>query len=1067
MKEQRSTTANENIQEILDAEGSASRALNAGAAQYFTPTWFVDQCNARLPLRSPFTVFDPQIGEGALVNLGSWGTAKFGCDIDNRLEDQQARFNIIKANCVKVFEVIDDLYPDLRWVCANANPPFSKSWKLADGSTIDATAWTWKLVTKRANFGFFIANHPTLVKLGIDKHEWVYHYETHDGNKLWKGMRDTLKIGVAFWKRPDWDRIGHTYTSDLNVAWTKVKQVIDHEKSIRPKFNIYLDRAGYLRTYLSLRSEIKLKISRDQILHLNRINECHPLTLTTEKEARQLLMDLVNCGIYTVEPAALTAIKEALDSVNSMACPIMPVTDFETVAYADEEEALTCIQSVSNEDYTFTKGKRYHITTGTTKFTDKFKRNKVHYNEETMQTYTQEHECTLSGQDRYIQVHDDLGAMKRFMDRPNRAHFEYPEARLWQIFARPAVKTIAESNRQAIDQNTAVLRSCEMIAGYEYYPGQLSYLARVAAKNRALVAGATGTGKTLMAISLLGMKCPERALIIAPQGTMRSSESEDDGEESEEYNASQWVQEINKFAPHLQIWEIFSYEDYQRICSLNGGSLPPGVYVSYYQAMFLNGARENAPDTWDDKRLNTYVAANFGLPPLAPPESEEGERLLKRFHCDQIGHEVNGIRCIIEPCLATKIGHLFDMVLLDEAQVATNLSANVTQMLIRLQPKFRYALTATPIPNIVSNLFSLMGWLAVDDWYKGERRNAAWPYAREDLGRFNSTFLSQERDFTQEEIMRKKDPKWRGTCVKDSPVISSPARLLKLLKPTMAFISKEDVNPNYIKPQLIDVRVPMGKEQSALYGFYLNRANIPANHPLVRARKQTAWLRNICADPAGFRHGGARTPRVSSNMNPKVIAILELTRDILAQGEQVIIINSRVGLSDTLQLKLTEAGVSIARIDSTIPAEQHAYQANLFKKRKAMVMLMGIKCAAAYSFDTINHLIVGSIEYSPGPLNQAMGRIDRVTNQCVKKIYCLLHRSTIEEVMFDVVAVKDDAATICLKGRRVPREFKPVDASEILAMAIDRFDVSGATPEMECETKWPKLRDALRKSLDK
>ncbi len=45
------------------------------------------------------------------------------------------------------------------------------------------------------------------------------------------------------------------------------------------------------------------------------------------------------------------------------------------------------------------------------------------------------------------------------------------------------------------------------------------------------------TGKTLMAISLLAMKAPERALIIAPQGTMRSSDGGEDDDE-QEYAAS-------------------------------------------------------------------------------------------------------------------------------------------------------------------------------------------------------------------------------------------------------------------------------------------------------------------------------------------------------------------------------------------------------------------------------------------------------------------------------------------------------------------------------------------------
>lgn len=813
-------------------------------------------------------------------------------------------------------------------------------------------------------------------------------------------------------------------------------------------------------------------LSRDEMVKLARIDKCHPLTLVQEVETRRLLEYFLSVGIYTIQPEARAAITAALEQSKTAACPIMPATNFETVAYADELDRLECIADVTLPNPTnpswpakFSKGRKYPIHTGSYRFTDKFTRRKMHFDEQTKTQHAMDHDCTRSGQDRYIEVKDDSGYNRRFMDRPERPGFDFEEAQLWEIFHKPEVKTIAERHPELVDQNLAVLRSCEMLAGYEYYPGQRTYLSRVAAKDCGLIAAATGVGKTLCAISLLAMKGPTRALIIAPQGTMRSSkedaadEFDEDGEEGTEFmNASQWIKEINRFAPYLQIWEIFSYEDYQRICSVNGGKLPPGVYVSYYQAMFQNGGRETAPQSWNDEKLNQWAKTN-GFSEL---ELTGG----KRYWCDTVGQERNGIRCIMEPCLATRIGHEFDGVFLDEAHVCCNLSTNVSQMMIRLQPKYRYAFTATPIPNIISNLFSLMGWLSVPEWYKGKRRNAAWPYAREEIGKFNDTFLSMERDHTQEMLNRRADPHWRGKCTRVSPVISSPARLLKLLKPTMAFISKEGVNPDYRPPKLVDVRVPLGREQAKLYEFYLDRGNIPAKHPLIRARKQTAWLRGICADPAHFAHGGEYTPKVKSNMNPKVISILELTRDLLMEGEQVLIINSRVGLTDTIQDRLVEAGVSIARIDSTISPEQHAYQANLFKKRKTMVMLMGLKCAASYSFEQCKYTVIGSIEYSPGPLSQACGRTDRVNSRPGVTIYCILTKDSIEEVMYDTTCTKDDAATICLKGKRVPRNFIPVDASEILVNAIEKFDISGATPESECEQKWPQLRDAIRASVN-
>ena len=149
------------------------------------------------------------------------------------------------------------------------------------------------------------------------------------------------------------------------------------------------------------------------------------------------------------------------------------------------------------------------------------------------------------------------------------------------------------------------------------------------------------------------------------------------------------------------------------------------------------------------------------------------------------------MRCILEPCLSTLIGHQFDCVIVDESQRCKGLTANVTQMLIRLQPELRYCLGATPVGNDVLDLFPIMGWLAVDDWYKGNRRNAAWPYAREDFGRFGATFKTQERDLTQEDVNpARKIPRTVPNASEDSPIISSPARLLKLLKPNLAFISR-------------------------------------------------------------------------------------------------------------------------------------------------------------------------------------------------------------------------------------------------------------------------------------
>jgi hypothetical protein len=85
----------------------------------------------------------------------------------------------------------------------------------------------------------------------------------------------------------------------------------------------------------------------------------------------------------------------------------------------------------------------------------------------------------------------------------------------------------------------------------------------------------------------------------------------------------------------------------------------------------------------------------------------------------------------------------------------------------------------------------------------------------------------------------------------------------------------------------------------------------------------------------------------------------------------------------------------------------------------------------------------------------------RVNSKRPVTIYCVLNKGTIEETMFDCVAVKHDAATICLLGKRIPRDFKPVDLQEVLAMSVTSFDTTIARDEIECELQWPKLRAAL------
>lgn len=132
------------------------------------------------------------------------------------------------------------------------------------------------------------------------------------------------------------------------------------------------------------------------------------------------------------------------------------------------------------------------------------------------------------------------------------------------------------------------LMAMQRDSGFKFYPAQFAYALDIANEGGALLAAEVGTGKTLLAISLIHMRKPRRCLIIAPQGVIRPTRRKQDDEWT--YDASQWQREFAKFAPWIQPQFI---------------DRPPtgdGVFLTYMQDALLNGGgwlKDVPPDFFD------------------------------------------------------------------------------------------------------------------------------------------------------------------------------------------------------------------------------------------------------------------------------------------------------------------------------------------------------------------------------------------------------------------------------------------------------------------------------------
>ena len=1129
-KDRRSKVEGDILDEVLKNNGTATNRNGdlKGLQQYQTPRELASSVVGRLNIHPSQTVYDPQCAYGNLLFAAPWSAFKFGVELDPVAADAcgvaSSQATIVEGSTPKFAQVMDELIdPEWKADYAVANPPFGLRW-----GGVDSTEWTLRHCMAHANKGLLIGNAATIERLGLHEIEEVWHYTTQES--AWDGVQVT--VGILYWENldPQIATRPNDLESKFKLAGAIVQEERSNRKwnfwldargrlatflSTRLKLTRKIDSAT-ARNLLALEGQTPMSLAGD--FKARRVMEemieagYYQIEPEAEAQIKRAIEEAATAEVPIMKPTDFELVAYA-EADGSLTCAIGEIrierTDLDArlrerieklealakdpSAEAGEveaaEHAIRKLKTVKAEGL-FTAGKKYKVDSETYKFKEKFKREKVHLEESTLRTYTMSHDCELQGKERKVIIRDNDGNFHEFMDRPdpNAGNtrrvdgkyckvYQHPEADLWKIFERPVVQTVADRFPDAIAYNLSVMDSLELSSDFQFKPGQREYLARFAVKDFGLPAAETGVGKTLLAIAASAIKGPKRTLIIAPQGTVRPSVDPDTGE----MNQGQWALEIQRFAPWADVYPFFSKEDLNSHRD-EDGELPSGFYLSYYECVFKNECQEFAPASWSSKKIYPFIGRKY------QPRMQERTILGKTEIYDANDHKewvegmgecgrlhqkepynskALGIKCLAVPSLAEQYGREFDMVIADEAHKACNLNAQLTDALIRLQPKYRFAFTATPIPNKASNLFSLLGWLCVPGWYKGGECNAAFPYRREDMGRFCDNFLSNERDITAEDMARnagKSKP-----AMKASPILSSPARLLKLIKPTLAYISKPDCDPDYIRPEIIDVRVPMGKQQGKLYAHFMNRGNIIHKNPMTRAGIQLGVLRSICAEPVSSKYNGKGAEKhscypcefeVTSPYNPKLSTILGLCRDIFDEGKQVVIVNARIGITDCIATLLEQCGIPYSRIDSTMPPRKAATQASNFKQGKSRVMLMGIKCAQAYSFDQCDRLIIGSLEYSYGSFEQAKGRIDRITSR-TSKIYCVLVQASIEETLFDSVATKQDAAAICLLGQRVPRNFKPVDFGEILAQSINstrRQDLDNLMDEREQLSHWPLLK---------
>lgn len=567
-------------------------------------------------------------------------------------------------------------------------------------------------------------------------------------------------------------------------------------------------------------------------------------------------------------------------------------------------------------------------------------------------------------------------------------------------------------------------------------PFQIEDLARAGLQDGAIIAWEPGMGKSLAAIAWPLVKKARRTLVVAP-GSLHY----------------QMMVSASRFFK-ISLRQIKNKEDFYRL-KLNSpppANGPPRFYLTSYQALGLNEA-----DEWSE---------SFGHKGQPRPNKLLVKR--RKAWCklhrvrydantgDSVGSTFDGITCVWEPTMAriAQTHGSFDCVVVDEGTRLQATESRIGASVRTLEPRYRLVLTGTPIKNRLESIFWLCAWVA--------GHTGRWPYESTDTAkeRFADTFLQKERYLTKEEEAAKKSAP--RSITKRSARICSIHRLWKTLAPVIIRRRKADCGEEIAQKTVTPILVNPGTAQLAVYQYHLQNPPLAGKKPgaqIAHRRTQVGMqitnlrLAALCPNAENLslaKTGVKGTKRSWTEWTPKLFTTLQIIRECLASGKQVIVGSPFRDFSQTLQAKLVEAEVASVLLDGDTSPEQRGLLANDFKQGKQAVLIAGLKAMGeGHSFENCAHLILPGLSYAYDENEQFIHRIWRLTSPGPVNIYPIVMEGSIDQNLHEIFTEKGDAANLAIDGRLFTEPTADIDMEWLIKEARRVFKADVKTEDEE------------------
>lgn len=345
---------------------------------------------------------------------------------------------------------------------------------------------------------------------------------------------------------------------------------------------------------------------------------------------------------------------------------------------------------------------------------------------------------------------------------------------------------------------------------------------------------------------------------------------------------------------------------------------------------------------------------------------------------EQVIRDVQEINTLFKP----------DLVILDEAQRIKNWRTQTAQRLKRIESRFAFVLTGTPLENRVDEVYSLTEFIA--------------PTLFGSLFRFNRRF-------------------YRFDDMGKMAGLQNLAELHESLKTVMLRRRKGDVEEQL--PERVDKTyfVEMTPEQSTRYAEYENIVvrlyNLAKQRPLRPEEMDRLQLALSCmrihCDSCYIMDG-------KIDEAPKLDELEKILEDLWEDdpARKIIIFSEWVRMLELLEKRLRQKKILFARHVGSIPQQQRRLEIKKFKEDPSCRLFLSSESGGVGLNLQVASVVVNlDLPWNPAKLEQRIARAWRKHQKNRVQVINLVSQGTLEEKMLGTLKFKQGLADAVLDAR--------------------------------------------------